>query len=1053
MKKTLLTLATLCLTSAQVLFAQDRTVKGTVLDSQGKPLELAVIKVAGYDDYTAFTDENGNYEIEVPSNATALQIEYGGYATQSVKISETMEPVRMSVAETMTSVTIDGVYTKGNTKLNYVGEAGRISAAQVAKRPITNATQALEGNVSGVVVSTPSGQPGSGATVRIRGFSSVSGNSSPLYVVDGAVYAGDISSINPSDIESYTVLKDATATSLYGSRGSNGVVVITTKNGKGQMKPRINVDAKIGMTSRAIPNYDILKDPGQYFEFAWDAFRNQSGTAPSSSQLIQDLGGYNPYNVPDADVISPDGKINPNAKLRYSDDWDKEIQRNGLRQDYNVSAMGASETSDYYMSLGYLNEKGYIKNSDYERISARINVNTKLKDWVKVGLNLSGAYSTTNSLESTNSTAGGYNPFFVSRNFAPIYPVYYYDAEGNREFDPNTGDYKYDWGAKNASSPLVQQSSLGTRQSLPNANVLGTMNSNINKDYGFQLMAVPYLEAKITKDLTFRSTINYGFFSSYGTNYRNRFYGDSYLYGGSVSKSGGFSHTYTWNQLLTYEKTFNKVHNFTLLAGHENYTLWSNGLSASRRGLPASGIYDLSGSAVAVSSTSGTDEDRLESYLGQINYNYDSRFFFNANIRRDGSSRFAPENRWGNFWSVGAGWIVSNEAFIKNNANLYWIDVLKAKASYGTQGNNGTNYYGYHGLANIGYPNGTYAGAIISQIANPDLTWESQNLFNAGIEFEFDKRLRGEIGYYSKVNADQLYNRPFPNSSGITSRLENSMTSTNSGFEFNINYDIIKRNSDKGFLWNVNLMGATQNNKITKMPDGQDTIINGNFIFVKGHSMYTYYLVESAGVDNTNGDELYKYYDANGEEATTNSASTANVNGRKIGAEAYDKFYGSFTNTLSYRGFEFSFMLTYGLGGKIYDGAYQDLMGNGLGLGNNVHQDWLTNRWTEDNQTGTLPKAEFSNTNIANNSTRWLTSRNYLNFRTVSLAYTFNNSSFIKNAGLSSLRLFLSCDNVWLFTARKGLDPQSTISGNMTGGAQYNYPASRAIIFGVNLGL
>lgn len=1068
MKKTILTLATLCLTSAHVLYAQDRTVKGTVKDEKGNPVEYATVNVVGNDNYSTFTDEEGNYELAVPNSATYISIEFGSYSVQTIKISDENVVTTMTLAETIsggeTVTTWDG---KQVEKTKWVGSADRISSKQLEKRVLSNVSMGIEGNATGVVVANTTGQPGASATIRIRGFSSISGNSDPLYVVDGAIYMGDISSLNTADIESMDILKDATATSQYGSRGSNGVVVITTKSGRGSTKPRISVDAKVGMTSRAIPNYDVVKDPGEYFEYAWDALRNQelgrnnnantirSTSASVARKIVDELGGYNPYRgINNGDVITADGKLNPNAGApMWNDDWDKELQRNGLRQEYNVAAMGSNKekNSDYYLSLGYLNEKGYVKRSDYERITARLNLNSKLRDWLKVGMNISGAYQTTNELESTNSTAGGYNPFFVSRNFAPIYPVYYYNGNGQREYDPYTGSYKYDWG----STRTLPETSIGTRAGLPDANVLGTMNLNRNRSNGLNFMAVPYLEATLAKGLVFRTTANYNFVGQYDNNYRNPLYGDSRAYNGSVTVGNTFASIYTWNQVLTYEKNFLKDHNISVMLAHENYALNSRSISATRRGLPVRDIYDLGGAAVAVSSNSVTNEDRMESFLSSASYNYKGRYFVNANFRRDGSSRFAPQNRWGNFWSVGGGYIISEEDFMKNSTSfLKDFNLLKIKSSYGTQGNNGSNYYGYMGLVGVTFPNGTFPGGLISQIANPDLKWEAQTMFNVGVDFSYKNRFRGEVAYYAKENADQLFARPFAHSSGITSRLENVMTSVNSGLEVNLNIDVIQPGSSNptGFLWNVNFNGSTQKNKITKMPDGaqQDTIIQGNLVYIKGHSMYSFYLVESAGRDSM-GYELYRY-DSAGQQYTTTSASNATEKGRKIVGTGYDKFFGSFTNTFRYKGFDLSFMLTYGLGGYYYDGAYQDLMGNGASLGSNIHRDLLTNRWTYDNKEGALPRAEFMNTDIANNSDRWLIKRDYLNIRNINLGYTFT-PAVLKETGISSLRIYVSCDNVWLFTKRQGMDPQSSISGNVTAGSQYNYPATRALIFGVNLGL
>jgi len=1058
MKKTLLTLATLCLASVQVLFAQSRTVKGTILDDKGNPVEFATVSVVGYPDITVLSDENGNYELVVPDNSELIEVEYIGYSPKKINITADAQTVKLSInAVTLDEGQVTSLYGGSGqiTKTKWVGAGDRISAAQFAKRPISNVTQAIEGNAPGVQIATPSGQPGGGVTIRIRGYSSLNGGSDPLVVLDGAVYSGGLASINPNDVASMDILKDATATSLYGSRGANGVVVVTTKRGKLNSRTNINVDAKVGMVTRAIPNYKILKDPGQYMEFAWDAYRNQliqnglpansaglvaSGGAPNVGAGIVDLiGGYNPFGVPNDQLIGLDGKLNPNAKLMYSDDWDKEMQRTGLRQEYNVSASGGSENSDFYLSLGYLNEKGYVKATDFERISGMVSVNSKVSDWLKVGLNINGSYSNQNTVDA-GTQAGGYNPFFVSRNFAPIYPVYYRNAAGEKEIDPLTGKPKYDWG----SLRVMPSSSIGTRGNLPNANVLGTMEFNENLQRRFNIVAIPYLEAKFLKNFTFKTVMNANYVGSMSTNFRNNYYGDSYNYGGSAAKSSLFAMVYTWNQVLSWDRTFNEKHNLSAFVGHENYYYSNNSLAASRRGIAVPGNTELIGAAIPFTSASQVDNETLESYFGQVSYNYDSKYFLNANFRSDGSSRFAPKERWGSFWSVGAGWLMNKEDFLKD---YDWLKLLKLKASYGTQGNNGSGLYAWQPLSSIDYANGSYAGALINSISNPGLTWEKQQSYNIGVEFNINNRFKGEINYFGRTSKDQLYYRTLAPSTGIQGVWENVMTSRNSGIEFQFAYDIINKN---GLLWNVDLNGSHFKNEIIDMPGQSDSIISGNFLYAKGRSIYDYYLVKSVGIDEF-GNELYQYK-VNGRDTVTTVYTTALSTGRGTPGSAIPALQGGFTNTLAYKGFDFSFLLTYTIGGKFYDANYQSMMGNLLSVGQNVHEDWLKNRWTVENTSGTLPKAQFQNTNIANNSDRWLISRTNLNIRNVTLGYTFSPST-LKKVGINSLRAYVSCDNVWLFTKRQGMDPQGSISGNLTGGAQFAYNPARTIMIGVNLGL
>lgn len=1068
MKKTLLTLATLCFASVQVIFAQSRTVKGTVTDENGDPLPFATIKVVEKGSVVSFqTDVDGTYEVVVPDDAKTITVEFNGYSSKTINISDNTETVQLTYGgasnkvEDLEGTTISSPYSGQVSKLRFVGSAERIGSEKIEKMPVTSFTKALEGNAPGVQVTNGGGQPGSDATIRIRGFSSISGGNDPLIVLDGAPYMGTYSSINPNDIASIDVLKDATATSLYGSRGANGVIVITTKAGSSK-KTMINVDAQVGVVSRAIPQYDILTNAKDYYKFAYDAYVNTlvgggmsvadarevaSGLEPASGVgLVDLLGGYNSYNVPKDQLFDANGNFNENATLRYQDNWDDELTRTGIRQNYNVSASGGTNKSDFFLSLGYTNEKSYLKYADYERFTGRVNVNTQLSDWLKTGLNISGTYAIQNFMGSTNSTAGGYNPFFTSRNFAPIYPVYYYNANGEKEIDPLTGDYKYDWGSLNVDPT----SSIGTRANLPNANVLGTMSLNQNRANVTNIVAVPYLEAKFLKNFKFRTTFSGNINNSRSYEYRNPFYGDSKTYLGSFSDGMSSSLYYTFNQVLSWGKALDKDGNHQLdaLVGHENYYAYATGLSTSRRGVANPGNPSLSGAPVSVSATGSHNSDRMESYFAQANYNYKGKYFFTVNGRRDGSSRFHPDVRWGNFWSVGGAWIISQEDFLKNSAP--WLTNLKLKASYGTQGARGSSLFMYQSLASITAPNGNNPGSLVSQVANPTLTWESQGSLNVGAEFTIKNKLRGDLTYFRRQGMDQLYFKPFPLSTGINGRWENVMSTVNEGVEAALYFNVINKG---GFTWNMDVNATHFKNRISKLPDGLNEIITGNFRYAEGQSYYDYYLVESRGVD-AQGNELYVGYDTDGSEILTSSYDEAvnKYNGRKYFKGSIPVVQGGFNNQFSYKGFDINIGITYGIGGNFYDGAYQQSMGNLLGIGQNVHKDWLEDRWTIDNPTGTLPKAIFNNTNIGNTSNRWLVSRTYLNIRNVNLGYTFN-PKMISRAGFQSLRLYVSADNVWLFSARKGLDPQSSISGNASGGDAYNFNPARTIMFGVNIGI
>ena len=1057
MKKTLLLLVLVMITGLQAVMAQaTKTLKGVVLDEKNAPLDGAQVSAKGGDAAT-FTDENGNFELTVPESVTTLLVEFFGNEKE-VAAGDGSAPISVSIntSKQIDAVIVDAYRTV--TKENFTGAANQITSEQLEKFPVTSFTKAIEGAAPGVQATNGGGQPGAGASFRIRGASSISASSDPLIILDGAAYDGSYSSINPNDIESVTILKDASATSLYGSRGAAGVIVVTTKHGKQGDKPRINIDAKYGLVTRFMPDYKVMKNEKEYYETMWDAYRNSlvtngyspedaatiaSGLAPSEEVGIIDvLGkGYNSYDVPDDQLIDPlTGKLIPGEdKLKYHDEWEKELSRVGKRHEYNLSISNANEKTDYYLSAGYMKEQGFIKYSDYERFTTRLNVNTQATNWLKAGMNI-GAATETQNYFSGSGTSGGYNPFFASRTNAPIYPVYYRDEDGQKVIDPITGEYKYDWGSINTDP----ESSIGTRASLPQANVLGSLAMDKDEVKATNITTNTYLEAKFLKDFTLRTNLSATYYNGFQTNYNNPLHGQFASNNGSSSKSTVNIFSYTWNQLLTWSRKFDN-HNLTILAGHENYDYTVRSLSASRYGVVIPGNTELAGMATPNGASSAYNVDRMESYLANLNYDYNNRYFVSASIRRDGTSRFY--NKWGNFWSIGGGWIISQEEFLRDVNNL---NTLKIKASYGTQGQREIgSLYGWQALYSIDFPNGSYSGAVVSQLENQDLTWEAQKQFNAGVEFRIFDRISGEFDYFSKVNADLLYLRPRAYSTGITARWENTMTQNTSGLELSLNLDVIKPKITNAFSWDINLNFTHLKDNITKMPDGLDTLYPDSYhMWTKGHSRYDYYIISSAGVDRETGDELYYFTDSAGnKEATTNQYAEALLTGRNYVGSSIPKLMGAMTNNFSYKGFDLTFMVTFAVGGKYFDQIYQTLMGSQLSPGTNFHEDML-NRWTLENKDATLPKAELNNLDLAQTSDRFLIDGSYLNIRNINLGYSFN-ERLVSKMKLSSLRLYVAFDNVYLFSKRLGMDPQATFNG----APGYTYSPSRTINFGINVGL
>lgn len=1068
MKKSILLLGLVASMGVQTAFAQGKLAKGRVLDQNNEPIAGASIKVVGTNAGT-MTDADGNFSFELPEGKTQLEISSLG-VSKIVKAGESMNVVLNESETTLQELIVTTPYGPAKTKEQWTGAADVIGGKQIEKMPVSDFTKALEGAAPGLQISNGGGQPGSGVGsssttgIRIRGIGSISGNNNPLIVLDGTPYAGDLTSINPLDIATVTVLKDASAMSLYGARGSNGVILVTTKSGKGSReRPRITVDGKVGAVTRGLKPYDVMTDAKDYYETAWRAYYNQlvaggasddvarqiASEGTSAGQSIVDILGYNSYKIPGVDnelqnsmLLDRNGKLNPNAQLRYYDDWLKESQRTGLRQDYNFNVAGGSEKTDYYLSLGYLKEEGYVKHSNYDRLTARLNVNSQITDWLKVGMNLSGAVSTQNFFGATGANSG--NPSFMSQTFAPIYPVYYRDSNDQKVIDPYTGNYKFDYGSLVADPEF----SMGTRAVLPGNNILGEMELNEDRNKGYNVVVIPYLEAKFLKDFTFKTTLNANMLSQNVTSYNTQLHGQFKSQGGVLGKYIDNYFTYTWNQMLTYAKSFEDKHNLDVTAVHENYSYWNSYVNGQNNNFPSDVFRDLAVASGTPITTSRTYDDRIESYLLTGNYSFDDKYFLNANVRRDGSSRFSEDSRWGTFWGVGAGWILSKEKFMESTKD--WLSFMKLKASYGTVGQqdppgNMSRYYPWQGLYDLSRPNGNNSAAIQTSLPNPDLRWERQQAFNVGVEFGlFNDRLTAEVNYFDKATNDLYYNVPMPRSTGMASKVMNVGAMSNRGVELNLFATPVKIGS---FAWTTNLTLTHYKNKITKLVPGiVDSFITGNFMYKPGTSIYEFYLVHSEGVDPTNGDELYSF-DSAGAKIVTNDYNRANASGRKFVGSAIPDLTGGLTNTLSFKGLEFSFMFTFGIGGKYYDAQYQGLMTAG-GYGNsNFHKDIL-NSWTPENSTSTIPRVEYASINIGQTSDRWLVDGSYLNLRNINLRYSIP-SKTVKNLGLQSASAYVAVDNVFLMTKRQGMNPQASFDGQNS----YPYIPSRTIMVGLTLGL
>ena len=1016
-------------------YAQNINVSGKVTDAQtGESVPFASIQVKGTMTGTA-TDADGNYTISVPRNAI-LVFSSIGYLNQEAAV-EGRSVVNIMLAPDTESLEELVVVAYGTVnKKDFTGSAASLDSKKLEVRPVTNATNALEGITSGVQFTSASGQPGSSGSIRIRGFGSINADSAPLYVVDGVPFDGSISNINSDDIESITVLKDAASSALYGARAANGVVLITTKKGRSE-RLTSNVRVNHGFSVRGIPEYERL-DAYQYVPMEWEIMRNgflTAGTytttaaanAAASEQLVGQLGN-NPFNVPDGQLVT-DGALNSSAKLLYPDDldWQKAVERLGHRQEYTVSAGGAGQKSDYYFSMGYLNDQGYSIRSYMERFNARMNVNVQPKKWLKAGLNMAGTMANGTSA-STGSSTGYINPFYFGRNIGPIYSIYKHNPDGSFVYD-DLGEKVFEWDLRGGSASPGRHIVAETLWN----------EDNYKRDI---------LNTRAYVDFIFFEGLKLSINAGYDTrNYLNTSFDNPHVGDGAPAGRADNEHyrydTMNFNQLLTYNKTFGG-HTVDLLVGHESYRNMYHYFRGFRQGLVAEGNAELVNFTTTNSLTGYRDIYTTEGYLARANYNFNHRYYLSASFRRDASSRFYKDARWGNFWSVGGSWRIDQEPFM---AAVPWISAAKLRASYGSVGNDGTSsWYQWQSLYSINR-NANTPGFLQSATAgNKDIKWEKNMSFDVALEFGlFRDRITGQVEWFHRVSDNLLFSVPLPTSSGLTSQWQNIGTMYNRGIEVQLGADIIRT---KDFTWNVGVNFSHLKNEITKLPTGQDQIISGTKKYMVGHSMYDFWMYEWAGVDPETGDSMYYVggYDENGnytgkDRTTTNDYTKAD---KYYVGTSIPKFYGSLSNTFTLGNFSLSALLTFGVGGLKYDTTYGSMMSYS-GYGSSLHVDMLK-RWQKPGDVTTVPRADMQRNSYQNQgSSRWLTDASYLNIRNVSLSYSFPRR-WAEAIDLSGIQLFGSVENLHLFCARKGMDPQYNF-----GGTSYNaYSPARTMSIGVN---
>lgn len=721
-------------------------------------------------------------------------------------------------------------------------------------------------------------------------------------------------------------------------------------------------------------------------------------------------------------VLPGTGKINPAATERkWTDDWNKDVFKRGVRQEYTLTVSGGSEKTRAYMSVSYLNDKGYVPNSGFSRVTVRGKVDQSISKFIKAGINI--AYSNTNQDQFGAERAGSYsNIFFFGQNIAPIYPIYKYDIETGERLYGQTGEDLYDWGEQRAYGQL--------------SNPYGQLLSSIVNTVRDNTSSRGYVDINILDGLKFTVNVAYDVFNTKSDNFFTPVGGDASTVNGRGTQNTSRYSALNTNQLLSYNKDFGREgqHNVSLLFGHEIKSDHSYGLAGSMTNFVDPTVSDFANAVVYQDLTSNRTSYFLQGVFGRGEYSYGNRYFLSASYRRDASSRFAPDKRWGGFWSLGLSWNAKQEKFL---LPVEAVNYLKFKASYGTQGNDNIGMTKvYEDLYRIDRVNGEASIVKVFRAA-PDVTWEKSNNFNAGIESRFFDRLSVNADFFIKETKDMIYYRALAPSQGDpASQLVNDMDMKNIGVEFEVSADIFKH---RNFGWNITLNGTSYKNKITKLPSNEpaEGYASGNYWRRKGGSLYDFYMYEWRGVDSETGEALY----TGKEKDLVHEAANAKM--IQTGKSSIPAVYGGISTSWTFFGVDLSAQFAYQIGGWTLDSNYQSLMSGGS-AGTNWHKD-IFHRWTPQNTDTDVPRVQNRYQEASQTSTRFLTKASYISLKNVTVGYTFP-KSLTQKAKISNLRVYVIGDNLWYMSKRRGLDVRQSFSG----AAGFTYSALRTVSAGLS---
>ena len=971
---------------------QDQKLKGQVIDATtGEPVIGVNVLVKGTTNGT-ITDIDGKYELNAPAGAI-LQISFIGYKTVEIAATTSEQTIKLHEdTETLDEVVVVGYGVQKKESLT--GAMSTLKENRLKDVTTPTVENMLNGKVSGVYVAPGSGQPGSNGAVQIRGRATLSGSTSPLWVIDGVIVGEDPGVLNPSDIENMTILKDAASTAIYGSQGANGVIIVTTKMGKSE-KMKINASVKLGVSTMTNGKMEVMNGAELYDYYA--SFPNQEDIKFS--------------------------RWNPELK-NANFDWGELASQAGFTQDYNISLSGGNEKMSSYFSLGYYSEEGTVKGYKYDRYSFRYRSNYKPFSWLTIKPNISG------SMKNTDDSQYDYTAKYTM--FPWDSP---YDEDGNLVPDRYSG-----W---------VDSSDLNYLNSISYGNHTTRKTYEFSGNFDFDI--------KITDWLTFTSVNNYrwtGYFQSTYTDPRTD--SASGVQGRVEEEQTNNIQRYT-NQYLTFNKMFGK-HSVQALLAYEFMDTSAKVINAKGTGI-VSGFEVLDATATPEEVGGNLTEWAKQSVFAKANYTYDNRYLAEVSLRRDGASNFGDDKKYGNFFSISAGWNINREKWFKSD----WVDVLKLRASYGSVGNIPYSKYPQYGLYSVSSNYNGIPAILISQVGNKDLTWEQTYTAGVGIDANFfNNRLRFVFDYYNKYTSNILYQVPVSGLTGITSRWQNVGEMRNSGIEITIGGDIIRT---KDWLWSLDLNMGYNKNKLEKLygddPNmmiigggGNDTSIAGaaEKVLKVGYSTDRYYLREWAGVDPKNGAPLWYKNDGSGE--TTSNYSEA----KQVMTEATSpKLFGGFNTSLTWKNIDLNASFGFSLGGKIYNYSRQEYDSDGAYTDRNqmkLIDGW--SRWEKEGDIATHPAASYGNKSNSNKaSTRYLEDGDYLKLRSLSIGYNLDLSKYY----IQNMRIYFTAENVFTLTGFSGIDPEvpayydettGTYKSIGTAGANL-YPSTRKFMFGINL--